>query len=54
MAVDPLLVTRLREGGFPSRDKLRKGIFLLERCCSGDAAFRLVGENGPSSITGKC
>jgi hypothetical protein len=53
MAVDPLLVMRLREGGFPSRDKLRKGIFFLERC-SGEAFRALFGERGASSMTTRC
>jgi hypothetical protein len=53
MAVEPLLLTRFSDGGFSSRDRLRKGIFLFERC-SGDAVRALVGERGASSMTDRC
>jgi hypothetical protein len=50
MAVEPLLVTRLREGGFASRDKLLNGIFLRARACEG-SLWKLFGDKGASSIT---
>lgn len=50
MAVEPLLTTRLRHGGFPSRDKLRKGIFRLARALEG-SLLMVFGDSGASSIT---
>lgn len=50
MAVEPLLVTRLKDGGFPSRDKLRKGILRLARALEG-SLLMVFGESGASSIT---
>lgn len=50
MAVEPLLVMRLRDGGFPSRDRLRKGIFRLARALEG-SLLMVFGDSGASSIT---
>lgn len=53
IAVEPLLVMRLSDGGFASRDRLLKGIFLLDRC-AGEAVRALLGDRGASSMTASC
>jgi hypothetical protein len=49
-AVDPWLITRLSEAGFPSRDKLRYGIFFRRGGLDGSLGM-LFGDRGASSRT---